>query len=176
MALFGSRRDSRFIAGINREIYQKIVDIQCLYYKPRLDSTTSNIYGESPNKVYEQPKIVHCLVEIEDNLFSSDIDIVENTQQGSFVFWKEYMENIDLYPQIGDIIEYRSRFFEVDSVVENDLFAGKDPNNWFGGNTHGYSISIECGVHMTRQTPLNLVENRFGATTTAKNKTKPKNF
>ena len=78
--------------------------------------------------------------------------------------------------EIGDVIEYRSRFFEIDTIEENQNFVGKNPDNWFGGDTHGYSVSIICQAHMTRQSKVNIVQTRFGNSTDIKNITLPNNL
>jgi hypothetical protein len=50
----------------------------------------------------------------------------------------------------------------VDIVRESQYFAGKNPSTWDGGIEQGYSVSFILDTHMTRQTTLNLVDNRFG--------------
>ena len=74
------------------------------------------------------------------------------------------------------VIEYRSRFFEIDSSVDNQNVVGKDPDSWFGGDSHGYSVSIICTAHMTRQSKLNIVKTRFGNSEPNKKKILPKNL
>ena len=52
MALFGTMRDAKFLASINREIINAVVDTEIEFYKLILDTTESNIYGESDSKSY----------------------------------------------------------------------------------------------------------------------------
>ena len=53
---------------------------------------------------------------------------------------------------------------------------GKDPGDWFGGDSHGYNVSIICQTHMTRQSKVNVVKTRFGNSSTIKNSTLPSNL
>lgn len=175
MARFGSRRDARFVAGINRELIKHVIDTPVLYYTINPYRSKTNMYGESTEKVYNQPHQIHAVITVDDNVFGIEVGDIDNTQPGTFAFWKEDMESGGLYPTPGDIIEYRSRFFEVDNVFENQLFAGKDPDNWLQGNSHGSSISIVCNAHMTRQSQLSLVNNSFGGTKLTDDSTLPSN-
>lgn len=68
----------------------------------------------------------------------------------------------DIHPEVGDIIQWNEEYYQVDSVSESQLFAGKNPDTWDGGETQGYSVSFICEAHMTRQSTINLVDNRFG--------------
>jgi hypothetical protein len=103
------------------------------------------------------------LATVDEQVWTSEDYGTDLTQNAVFAFLKDDLVNNNIKPEPGDIVEYRSRFFELDSIVENQLVAGKDPDNWFGGNSHGASMSIIYAAHMTRQSTLNIIPTRFGS-------------
>ena len=47
MALFGGIRDARFLAAVNSELLNSIIDTEIEFFKLIVESSNSNIYGES---------------------------------------------------------------------------------------------------------------------------------
>jgi hypothetical protein len=176
MALYGGQRDASLIRSLNKELINRIIDTEILFYKLNLESTTSNIYDETNAKVYNAPVLIPSVVNLDDEIWNSEDFGSDITQNATFAFLKDSLVDINLHPDVGDIIEYRSRFFELDSIVDNQNLAGKDPDSWFGGSEHGYSVSVICLAHMTRQSKVNIVKTRFGTSETIKNQTLPKNL
>jgi len=68
----------------------------------------------------------------------------------------------DLVPEVGDIIEWDKAYFEIDSMVDNQILGGKDPDYSLAGGEHGSSHSIICSTHMTRMSRLNIEDVRYG--------------
>jgi hypothetical protein len=162
MALFGSSRDVSLFRSVNKEMLHKYIDTEVLFYKLSLDATATNIYDETTRKVYDTPKLIFSIVTLEEQSWNADDYGVDVTQTAQFGFLRDDLVENDIVPQVGDILEYKSGFFEIDSFKENQFVAGKDPGSWFGGDSHGYSVSIICDAHLTRQSKLNIVETRFG--------------
>ena len=52
MALFGGQRDAKFLASINSELINAVIDTEIEFYKLIVESSNSNIYGESENKSF----------------------------------------------------------------------------------------------------------------------------
>ena len=44
----------------------------------------------------------------------------------------------------------------------NQYFVGKNPETWPNGDNHGYSVSVICDAHATRQTPAGITNLRRG--------------
>jgi hypothetical protein len=162
MAIFGSARDMSLFRSVNKEMLRKYIDTEVLFYKLNLDATSTNIYDESDKKVYTAPKLIYSIVTLEEQVWGGDDYGMELTQNATFGFLRDDLIENDLLPQIGDVLEYKSGFYEIDSFKENQFVAGKDPDSWFGGNSHGYNVSIICDAHLTRQSKLNIVQTRFG--------------
>jgi len=165
MALYGGQRDVSLFRSLNKELLHRVIDTEVLVYKLNLNATTTNLYEESDNKVYNEAKLVHCLVTVDDQAWSSEEYGSDVSQTSTFAFLRDDLVDKSLPVEIGDVIEYHSRFF-----------AGKDPGDWFGGDTHGYNVSIICQTHMTRQSKVNIVKTRFGNSSTIKNSTLPSNL
>ena len=175
MALYGGQRDVSLIRSLNKEILHRVIDTEVLYYKLDLSGTPTNIYDESDTRAYQRPFLIASLVTLEDQVFAEDAYIDVN-QAATFAFLRDDFVTADAVPQAGDIIEYKSRFFEIDGIVENQTFTGKNPDNWYGGDSQGYNISYICQAHMSRQSKLNIVQTRFGnSASTTNNTTLPLN-
>lgn len=179
MAQFGSKRDMALFTSLNKELIHKYIDTEVLVYKLNLNSTTTNVYEESNAKVYQSPVLIPSVVTIDDQVWNTDDFISDVTQTGTFAFLRTDLVDLNILPQIGDIFEYRSRFFEVDGVIENQYVVGKNPDNWFGNQSvngeYGLNLSIIFQAHMTRQSKLNIVKTRFGNSVTTKDYILPNN-
>ena len=161
MALFGGIRDMDMFRKINKEIIYRVIDVEVLYYKFNVNDTKVNIYDEAKNKTYYPPVLTHVLIQKEDQEWNSD-DFGPNVGQPiTLAFLRDELLSLDIVPEVGDIIEHNAAMYEIDTVVQNQRFMGRDPDMWFGGDTHGYNISIICTGHMTRLTNLNIVQSRF---------------
>lgn len=164
MALFGSARDVSLIRRLNKELINEIVDTEVYYYKPILDKTLINIYGEATDKFFYDPVKIPCLIDRQDTEQVSD-DFGQSYQHtATFNFLRDTLkDDKDVKPDVGDIIQWDNEYYMVDNVNENRLFVGKNPQTWDGGDGHGTSLSIICNAHVTRQTSIKLVNVRFGS-------------
>ena len=169
MALFGSSRDISFILKVNNELLDNVIQQEVDYYKlyiPDISSTdaATNLYGEgSSQKAYYKPVRITCLVDRtqgfqaqQDDQFGIDV-----TSAYLFRFLRPKLEEIGLSPDIGDIIEDRGNYYEVDNTNEIQFIAGKDKD--YGKNVgieFGRNLSLECAAHLTRVTRLQIIKFR----------------
>ena len=162
MALFGGSRDISLFHTLNKELIKDLIQTEVAYYKFALEQTTSNVYGESMGKVYYEPMKIACLIDRQDQSWSSDDFGVDINQSLDFRFLKEELKTINLIPEIGDILLFRNNFYEVDSKIENQLILGRDPDYALSTETvtHGDSFSIILNAHMSRVEKLNLIPLR----------------
>ena len=86
MALFGKSRDINLFHTINSELLKDIIQTEIAYYKFALEQTTSNVYGESMGKVYYEPMKIACLIDKQDQAWSSDDFGSDVNQEISFKF------------------------------------------------------------------------------------------
>ena len=164
MALFGGQRDINLFIGLNKELLKDIIQTEIAYYKFALEQTTSNVYGESMGKVYYEPMKIACLIDRQDEAWSSDDFGSDMNQTMTFNFLKNELVDINLIPQVGDILLFRNNFYETDSRSENQLIMGRDNDYALSTETtdHGDSFSIILSAHISRVEKLNLIPLRGG--------------
>ena len=164
MALFGGSRDISLFNTLNKELINDIIQTEIGYYKFVLEKTTSNIYGESMGKMFYEPVRIACLINREDQSWSSDDFGSDIDQSVNFRFLKEGLKDINLFPEIGDILLFRNNFYEVDSKIENQLILSKDPDYAISTGTtdFGNSHSIILNTHISGIERLNLIPLRGG--------------
>jgi len=165
MALFGGSRDISLFNKVNKELLKDIIQTEVAYYKFALEQTNSNVYGESMGKNYYEPMKIACLINKDDQLWSSDDFGSDINQNINFSFLKKELIDINLMPEVGDILLFRNIFYEIDSRNENQFILGKDKDYAISTETadHGSSFSILVSAHMSRVEKLNLVPLRDGA-------------
>jgi len=152
--LFGSDRDFNLLTKINRELLKDIVEQEVLYYKLSLEDTEINIYGESLSKIFYTPTKLNCLITRGDQVVSTDDFGPDLSREASFAFLREDLTDIQVVPEVGDIVLWHEDYYEVDTVRENQLFVGRDNsyNLTDYGSQFGRSISIIVDCHLTRET------------------------
>jgi hypothetical protein len=142
MALFGKNRDINLFHTINSELLKDIIQTEIAYYKFALEQTSTNVYGESMGKVYYEPMKIACLINKENQAWSSDDFGSDVNQTIEFRFLKNELKDINLVAEIGDLILFKNNFYEVDSRVEKlnliPLREGKYPETVkvIGGNAN----------------------------------------
>lgn len=162
MALFGGKRDAKFLASINSELLNAIVDTEIEFFKLIVESSESNMYGESEGKSYYDSILIPCLITKEDKTAVMDDYGHSYTRTAQFGISRDILERATFYPEVGDIIFWDNEYYEIDNVDANQYFAGKNPETWPNGSEHGYSVSVLCDAHATRQTPQGIKNLRRG--------------
>ena len=162
MALFGGSRDISLFHSLNKELINDLIQTEIAYYKFALEQTTPNVYGESLGKNYYEPMKIACLINKDDQTWSSDDFGSDINQTLTFSFLKDELKTINLFPNVGDIVLYRNNFFEIDSKNENQLILGRDSEYSLSTETteHGASFSIIVTAHQSRVEKLNLIPLR----------------
>jgi hypothetical protein len=164
MALFGGSRDVSLFKCISKELINDIIQTEVAYYKFALEQTNVNVYGEAPGKNYYEPLKVASLINKQDQTWSSDDFGPDVNQTIGFTFLKQELKDINLVPQVGDLILFRNNFYEVDSRIENQLILGRDPDYALSTETSNFgdSFSMIVNAHISRVEKLNLIPLRGG--------------
>ena len=164
MALFGGSRDVSLFHNLNKELLKDIIQTEIAYYKFALEQTKVNVYGEAPGKNYFEPLKIACLINRDDQAWSSDQFGSDINQKITFNFLKNELKDINLVPEVGDLLLFRNNFYEIDSKIENQLILGRDPDYAISTETtdFGDSFSIEVTTHLSRVDKLNLIPLRKG--------------
>ena len=169
MALFGTQRDVSLIRSLNRELLGDIITQQCAVYKLNLGETKVNIYGESSGaKYYQDPILLNVLLERGDQTYSSGDMGVDYNRDLEFRFFRQDLVEASLVMEPGDIIMYYESYFEVDNVIDNQLFVGKDPRYPYNTNPlnpgledFGSNLSIICKTHYTPADRVQITRERL---------------
>jgi hypothetical protein len=162
MALFGGQRDMSLFNKLNKELINDIIDTEIYYYQVALAETKANLYGESKDKLFNQPVKIPCLIERGQAAQISDDFGQSYSREVQFKFLRDTLVEKNIKPEVGDIIQWNNEYHLVDASYSYQYFAGKNPQSWDGGDTQGLNVSILCDTHVTRQTSINLVDTYKG--------------
>jgi len=169
MAIFGSARDVSMIRHVNRELLNDVISQQCAFYKPRLEETVTNVYGESAGEKYWMgPILLSCLLSRTDQAFP-DTDLgIDADQAISFFLLRDDLVDANFVAEVGDVILYQENYYEVDVVISNQYFVGKNPDYPNESNPinpglvdFGYNVSIICNTHLVPSDKLGISRERF---------------
>ena len=142
MPIFGSSRDFNYIKSINDEYIKKIVEQKIGYFKINNQLTDGNIYGESLNKVYNNPILIDCIISNLPQTADVQVGLPTVNRSTTFNFFREHLVEINLLPEKGDIILWQNSYFEVYNVIENEYFVGKTPDYSYSTDTDNFGGSI----------------------------------
>jgi len=180
--LFAGKRDRMLMRHLNRELLHRFVSIECALYKLALPEMEINLYNESSKKVYYNPVRLFCWVN-KDPVTSADTDAgMDFAQTIQFKFLRDDLKDIDVVLTEGDIIKFDEDYYEIDSVVDQQYWMGRNnetlPIEVEGrsNSSFGFNISLIAQAHLTRISQLNLVETRSGVNTISTVKSFPKNL
>ncbi|WWT39320.1 hypothetical protein [Microcystis phage Mel-JY01] len=160
MPLFHGKRDARLIHTFSKELIERIIDTEVILYKVYSENSRKNIYEENDAKLYYEPIKISCLISRQEQTYEQENFGSDVSQICDFAFMRERLKDVGTVVDVGDIIEYNGQFWEVDSVVENQYFGGKNPDFSFAGNDWGANISIVANTHLTRKSKLNIGDFR----------------
>ena len=162
MALFGGSRDISLFRHINKELINNIIQQSVGYYKIALDKTSSNLYGESLIKTYNDPILVNCLIERTSQEWTETDFGADVTRSINVRFLRDILVDINLVPEVGDVVLWQENYYEIAGIVENQLVVGKDPSYAYDDTTDfGSSISIIVNAQYVRPEKLGLKQERL---------------
>jgi len=162
MALFGGYRDAKFLASVNAELLNAIVDTEIEFFKLIVEQSNSNLYGESEKKSYYNSILIPCLITKDEKSGKMDDYGHSYTRTSQFAISRDILERANFFPEVGDIVFWDNEYYELDGVDANQYFVGKNPETWPNGSNHGYSVSVVCNAHATRQTAQQISNIRAG--------------
>ena len=151
---FLPQRDRNFLERINKELVgdlksanDGIINQKIVIYKISTYDTSTNMYGEAVGgKNFKQGVQLACIVDARDFDYNTDEFGPDAQQDATFSILRETLLELNLIPEIGDIIEWNYGFFEVNGILENQLIGGMQENNW----------SVTLNAHLSRQSFSNM--------------------
>lgn len=149
-----SRRDINFISSINSELLGDIIENVIQLFKISPTETNTNIYGETVaeiGKTYYPATDLTALIQLEDITSETNDGFgIDRSQNIVFKFFERDCISTNVFPEIGDIILFNERYYEIDNVVQ-EQFLGGQPDK---------SLSIICHTHYTKLSNLNIIERQ----------------
>ncbi len=138
MPLFYGKKDLNLMNNLNRQLIQKIIDTKVKFLKLDVRQITQNIYGQAKTKFYMQPIQLPALIQHENPNIT---DQLYGVNYQHFLVVKlniQMLKQINLYPEVGDVVQYNQSDFEVASIVNNQFIGGHVQNK--------FSLVLNC-VH-----------------------------
>jgi hypothetical protein len=128
-----------------------IVENLVTVFKTSPQETATNIYGEAAaatGRWYLPGIQISSLTERPEMTTEYDDFGPNRAQTHLFKFREKMCMELNFYPEIGDVVFWNNRYYEIDNVVQEQLLGGVAEK----------SFSIICNTHYTRITGLNLIE------------------
>ena len=109
-----------------------LINQTCVVYKPSLQESAVNMYGESAGgkKVYKNGVQMKALIDAEDFDFNTDEFGPDANQTLYFSFLRQSFIDASMVLEIGDLIDWNYGYFEVGSINENQLVGGQFDQNF----------------------------------------------
>jgi len=148
-----SQRDMRFIHSINAELLGDVIQTVVVLFKICPGATPTNIYGESDpatGKMYYSGISATCFIDKDEIRAEYNEHGIDKEQPVEFRFREKLLQELNFYPQEGDLVYFNERYYEVDNTIQEQ----------FLGGVPGKSFSINVRTHYTRLSKIGLVERQ----------------
>ena len=147
---FLAQRDVDFFRHINREIVDEVIETNVIVFKLSITQSPANIYGEALTKSYHVGTQVTALINREDKRPDSTDGVLSVSQDAKFSFLRDKLQEVGIYPEVGDIIEWDNTYWEINNAAENQNLMQQTFYDW----------SLVCDCHLTKRSALQLEERQ----------------
>ena len=133
-----SQNDRDFMDRVNNELVgdltsnqDGIINQTIVIYQHSIQETKTNMYGEAAaGKLYKPGVQVAALVTADDFDFNTDEFGPDLRQNATFAILRQSLQDADVRPELGDVIDWNLGHWEVNNMNENQLVGGQVDNNW----------------------------------------------
>lgn len=152
-------KDIDFLKGVTKELIERVISTEIILYKISTRNSAVNIYGEMDNKVYETPVRLFAMIRSESKQGSAEEHVITYGKDIKVSFAKQELIDKDVVIEVGDIIYYDNKHFEIGLVSNSKYWSGRNPETAVGvelnlGNPSGYNYSVEAFAHLTNASGL----------------------
>jgi len=155
MPLFLRQRDLDLFNTMTKDLVEDIIETPILLYKLAIgEMQIDDLYGDSLDKTYYSPVQVYGLIEHTDETIDNTEIGVDTNQNITANFQRDSLRTANVYPEVGDIIEWLNHYYEINNINENKIVAGQQDQN--------YNYTIQCFAHLTRKSKIQIEEFRAG--------------
>ena len=124
--IFITPREIDFISDITKEITKDVRDQKIYYYRVRDDITdVHDVYEEAPEKVFDPPIEVQAMVEWEPEEVRTNRFGAEEFYTLSVYIQMRDLIDRDFEVETGDYFSYGTIFFEITSVIVDQVIFGQ---------------------------------------------------
>jgi len=128
--LFITPREINFINDLTKELIKDVVGQKIYYYSISAARTKINeLYDEAPEKVFESPIEIECLVDYQEPSFTTNRYGVEKTQNIEVFMQSRDLLDKQIEIDTGDFFTYGSVIFEITSVTVTKNIFGQIEHN-----------------------------------------------
>ncbi len=122
--LFITPREINLVNDLTKELIKDVVGQKIYYYSISAAKTKINeLYDEAPEKIFETPIELDCLVDYQEPTFKTDRYGPEKTQNIEAYIQSRDLIDKEVDVQVGDFFTYGTVIFEITSVtVTRNLF------------------------------------------------------
>ena len=159
MALYGQMRDISMFRFLNRELMQRIISQQVVFYKYNVTTTKVNMYGESTEKWYYPPFEVKCLIERGEFIYNDTEYGPDVNQTIKIIIPKLNIDasGLNFTPEVGDIVTDQEKYYQINTIDRSfvTIPGGTGAGSTLG--TPGQVVLFTLSGYLTRITNLNLI-------------------
>lgn len=124
--LFITPREIDLINDLTKEIIKDVVGQKIYYYSISAARTKiSTLYDEAPEKIFESPIEIDCLVKYQEPTFQTNIYGPEKTQNIEAYIQKRDLIDKKIKIDVGDFFTYGEVIFEILSVTTTKAIFGQ---------------------------------------------------
>ena len=147
---FVPQKEINVIDSMNEELIDEILGQYVDIYKIDLDSTDSNVYGESSTKYYNVGFRVNCMLNYNEPETTYEDGIADVNSSIDMFFQRNNLSSgsLDFFPEVGDVVDWNQHFWEINSVTEPQLIAGHQ----------GFRHNVNATAHRSRLSNLQIEE------------------
>jgi hypothetical protein len=147
---FVPQKEINLIDSMNEELIDEVLGQYVDIYKIDLDSTDSNVYGESSTKYYNVGFRVNCMLNYNEPETTYEDGIADVNSSIDMFFQRNNLSSgsLDFFPEVGDIVDWNQHFWEINSVTEPQLIAGHQ----------GFRHNVNATAHRSRLSNLQIEE------------------
>jgi hypothetical protein len=145
-----SYRDRNLISSVNNELKNEIVQTMVTLFKLSSTDTPVNVYGEAkPNqgKSFYPGIDVYCLIERSDLETDDEGFGTDRSQDLEFRFTEDDLKTANFYPEMGDMVFFNQRYYEIENIFNDQQLLGGQPNK---------NLSIIVKTHYSRISGINV--------------------
>lgn len=124
--LFVNDKERRFFAQLTKEVVQRIISQEIIYYSVSTEDTkVDDLYNEAINKTVYAPVVINALVLYKDPQNKADKFSLDTVYEIEAYVAKSELAERNLSPLQGDFLSFGDVFYEIIKLTEPQLYYGQ---------------------------------------------------